>query len=66
MEKKEDSVERKSISEKDFSLLKQLINSLESLEKKLEDYYKRNNSERIDKTSQSILDLHHEIEELLR
>lgn len=66
MEKKEGSVERKAISEKDFSLLKQLINSLESLEKKLEDYYKRNNSERIEKTSQSILDLHHEIEELLR
>ncbi len=65
MEKKEGSVERKAISEKDFSLLKQLINSLESLEKKLEDYYKRNNSERIEKTSQSILDLHHEIEELL-
>lgn len=66
MDKKEGFIERKAISEKDFSLLKQLINSLESLEKKLEDYYKRNNSERIEKTSQSILDLHHEIEELLK
>ena len=37
MEKKEGSVGKKAISEKDFSLLKQLINSLESLEKKLED-----------------------------
>lgn len=66
MEKRGISEERKVLSERDFLLLKQLIISLESLEKKLEDYYKRNNSERIKKTSEAILDLHQEIKEVLQ
>jgi len=66
MEKKEGSTERKVLSERDFTLLKRLVDSLESLENKLEDYYKRNNTDRINKTTQAIIDLHHEIEEVLK
>lgn len=66
MVKKEGDLDKNILSEADFKLLKQMIDSLENLDSKLEEFYKRNNRERVIKTAQSILDIQEEIAEVLK
>ncbi|HOW37103.1 MAG TPA: hypothetical protein PLK34_02550 [Candidatus Pacearchaeota archaeon] len=66
MGKKEGEFDKNVISEGSFKLLKQMIDSLENLDTKLEEFYKRNNQERVTKTAQAILDVQEEIAEVLK
>lgn len=66
MGKKEGELDKNMISEGSFKLLKQMLDSLENLDTKLEEFSKRNNQERVIKTAQAILDAQEEIAEVLK
>ena len=64
MEKKSEPSDKNSIKEK-ISLLKQLIDSLEQAEEKLENYHRKEDVERLNKAKRFILEINKKISEVL-
>jgi hypothetical protein len=64
MAKEGESISRKK-AEEDASLLRHLINSLDESEKKLEEFYKKNNADNFNRTKKAIFQLNEKISEIL-
>jgi len=57
---------RKLMTQEEIEFLKKLVDSLEDSQKKLERFYKKRDSENLDKTRGYMLQIHDKISELLR
>lgn len=62
--KEDDSDARKKI-EDDVSLLRQLVNSLDDFEKKLEEYYKNNDPDNFNRAKKFLIHIHDKISEVI-